>query len=200
MLFPPISISSPVYSKADTIFLIEKSRDITFRFQQSPFFIKRKVEENDIVRYSDKRSTTKRSVSMIQYLGDKIADMDDYIPAELLSKRPGRVSGRSSSSSSSSSVATTAAAASTTTKRVAESIKDSSAKTANARVDINLGRLEQQESAETAAKNADKDDGSDVEAADGDDPDEFELDDDYGVDHYASDGGGDSNSDNEATF
>lgn len=172
-LYPPISISAPIYPSEDDIFLIVKSRDIAFRIQNSVFHITKKAEEKDIVRYSDRNKTSKGRTNMLQYFSEDNVDTSKYIPAELLAKRPGAVQ---------------------TTGTTGSSVANHNP------VDINLGRLEQQETAETSAKPAEKEDGSDIEVADGEEPDEFELDDDYGVDHYASDGGGDSGGDDEPTF
>jgi hypothetical protein len=175
-LYPPISINSPVEPCDDDIFLIEKSRDITFRFLNSPFHITKKTEEKDIVRYSDRNKSTKlnTNTNMLQYVSEYNVNIHKYMPQELLVHRPG------------------AHAATGSTRPLGDNNPNS--------VDVNLGRLMQRETAETMKKNNEKgEDGSDIDAADGEELDESELDDDYGVDHYASDGGGESG-DDEPTF
>ena len=191
-----------MYPQADTVFLIEKNRDITHRFEQSIFYIKKQEVDNDIVRYSDQSVDSKMAVSLMKCIQEDVFHPEDFIPAELLSKNPGRLEGFSTTPSSVPLPTTTNGGLCASTNGDKTSMKPSlsCAGARNPRVDINLGKLEQQESAEKLVKNAEKEDGSEIDAADGDDGDELDLDDDYGVDHYASDGGGDSISDNEAIF
>ena len=183
--FPHISISTPVHPAGERVFLIEKCRDIVYRFERSHSFLAKNTEQDHISismedgRFSDLPNGSigfngnKRTIDMMQYIQEEGIDSSKYISAELIEQA--KIEHPSLPSSSLG------------TKR---------------RKDINLGRLERQEKIEKAAKNTEIEAGSDLEAVDGDEQDE-DLDDDYGVDHYAdSDGGGDISDDGhgEAVF
>eukprot|EP01041_Mallomonas_annulata_P005283 gene5283-10573_t len=171
-LYPPISMQGPCRLSEDDLFCVQKMRDITHRFQSSPYHLVRKQEAKDIQRYSDQhRTSATKKVGLLDCINTSTDDAAKYIPFELLDGG-GAMGGR---------IAGTMTAASDAAKR-----KDESA----------FLKLEQQEragagGAAQARTNADgKEDGSD---------NELELDADYGVDHYASDNDN-SGDDAEATF
>ena len=66
------------------------SRDITFRFQNSPFYVKSFHKEKDIVRYSDRKKINQNDhVNILDYIKEEpaIIDLEKYFPSELLTKR-----------------------------------------------------------------------------------------------------------------
>lgn len=66
------------------------SRDITFRFQNSPFYVKSFHKEKDIVRYSDRKKINQNDhVNILDYIKEEPAmiDLEKYFPSELLTKR-----------------------------------------------------------------------------------------------------------------
>lgn len=173
-LFPNIAMQGPSKLTEDDIFCVLKMREITNRFQTSPYFQTRKTEEKDIKRYSDKYGSTKDELSVLDCINSSFEDSARYIPCELLDGNliGGRIAG-------------------TMTAVDGSSLKK-------------LQRLEQQEldggggRLKTAEEKKDGGGGSDNDLED-EMENEQELDDDYGVDHYASDNDN-SGDDAEATF
>jgi hypothetical protein len=204
--FPPVGLFLPAQPTDTEMYCIGKMREISERLKVSPYHLTRQIESVDIVRYSDRsRKAAVTSQSLTQAINKAIngkavdAGSDSsrlettgsrYIPAELLDSRPLGARPRASA----------VGKGGRGTKRTIE--------------DVALQRLEQAEmnpgnrdrSASiigpgTGAEGAQRgeNEGSDVEG-EPEEPDEFEMDDDYGVDHYASDDGGDDKDDDEAVY
>mmetsp|Transcript_17374 Transcript_17374/g.17461 ORF Transcript_17374/g.17461 Transcript_17374/m.17461 type:complete len:217 (+) Transcript_17374:210-860(+) len=173
-LFPPMSMQAPSRLSDEEQFCVQKMRDITTRFQLSPYYLARKTEENDIERYSDRiRKKAKTTAGLLECINTSSDDAARYIPFELLdgSEMGGRLAGTMNSS-------------------VPVKSKD-----------LNLSKLEEQERAggqDATGGNKGQNEGSDLEDEEEAEAD-WELDADYGVDHYASDNDH-SGDDNEAVF
>ncbi|CAE7574297.1 unnamed protein product, partial [Symbiodinium microadriaticum] len=150
-------------------------------FQTSPFHLVEKKQDKDIARYSDKYRMNGLQINVINYISDGVVDMSRYIPPDLLdisdaSRRSGKLR----------------------RKRKLASVG------ATGDDLLRLQRLEQQENGtlageEGGAKEKESGEGGDVSDADAELGQEGDLEDDYGVDHYASDDGfGGSGDDEEA--
>lgn len=185
--FPHVSISTPVHPAGERVFLIEKCRDILYRLEHAHSHLKKNSAEDNMTietfsldgRLSDVPNDivglneNKRTIDMMEYIQEEDIDSSKYISAELIEQA-----------------------------KIERPLLPSSSAAVKRRKDINLGRLERQEKIEKAGKTTEMEAGSDLEAGDGDEQDD-DLDDDYGVDHYAdSDGGGDVSDDGhgEAVF
>ena len=179
-LYPPIGIKAPSALTDDESFHISSIREISHRMQNSHSYLVRKEKEIDIKRYSDRHKSSKESKDLISELYPATIDVKKYVPEELVQMNHFRKPG-------------------ITRQPLGGAYKSS-------RVGVNEGKatdlnglslLEQQESelnvgVDTIARER-KDgaeDDDDVEINEGEENDEFEMDDDYGVDHYASDEGG----------
>lgn len=166
--YPPTELSQCEIDEA------KKTREITCRFQASPYYITQQGKAKDIERYRDKSSEKeKNSLALVGNFFDGSgagASLDDgknipaFVPSELL------VEGVKSISSGK------------------KGIRKS-----------DLSRLEQMEKAEASgsgARSGEKKDKEEEEEEEmEEDEGEEEEDDDYGVDHYASDDGGDDGDD-----
>ena len=53
-LYPPVPLVVPSSLSADEIFSVQKMREVTERLRKSPYFLSKRTEEKDIIRYSDK--------------------------------------------------------------------------------------------------------------------------------------------------
>ena len=181
--YPHVSISTPIHPAGEQVFLIEKCRDIAYRFERSYTYIAKNAEEDGLdvslggCGHSGMQNGRgkKRTMDMMEYMEEEGIESTKYISAELIEK--------------------------STIQRLSSSSSSGNDKRSNNK-DINLGMLERQERIEKAARRTEAEVGSDLEG-DGEEQDDIELDDDYGVDHYAdSDGGGDVSDDGqgEAVF
>lgn len=83
-LFPMVPIPVPVDISSSDRYLITKMRETMFRLQKSPFVLKRKVEEDDIHRYSDKYRKDTVKISARQKINEIVSNIQTYIPQELL--------------------------------------------------------------------------------------------------------------------
>jgi hypothetical protein len=72
-----------VRNKASTVYLINKSREIHDRFQNSPFFVRPK-QEVDVVRYGKRPRPLEPDIFVLEHMG-QAAD-ERWMPKELLQK------------------------------------------------------------------------------------------------------------------
>lgn len=183
LLYPPISLQTPCTVRDKDLFYIQKMREIKQRFQTSPYMLTHESNEKDIERYSDKYRRNTKDVQLLSCINASEDDISRYVPLELLA-------GSSLGKRDSTSVIDKANSGGDELSKLQR----------KRRTDIDLIKLEQQESAGTKRTKKDDDD-SDVELDNDNDEDELELEDDYGVDHYASDDAfGGSDDDGEAIF
>jgi hypothetical protein len=68
---------------ASTIYLINKTRELHHRFEQSPFYVRPTIE-SDVVRYGKRPRPVEPDISVLEHI-PKMAD-PDYMPPELLQK------------------------------------------------------------------------------------------------------------------
>lgn len=68
---------------ASTIYLINKSRELHHRFEQSPYYVRPTIE-SDVVRYGKRPRPVEPDISVLEHI-PKMAD-PDYMPPELLQK------------------------------------------------------------------------------------------------------------------
>jgi hypothetical protein len=54
-LYPPIEIPAPSTLSEEDVYCVQKMREVSYRFQTSPYYMSRKIEQKDIARYSDKK-------------------------------------------------------------------------------------------------------------------------------------------------
>jgi hypothetical protein len=68
---------------ASTIYLINKTREIHHRFEQSPYYVRPTIE-SDVVRYGKRPRPVEPDISVLEHI-PKMAD-PDFMPPELLQK------------------------------------------------------------------------------------------------------------------
>mmetsp|Transcript_8649 Transcript_8649/g.12899 ORF Transcript_8649/g.12899 Transcript_8649/m.12899 type:complete len:250 (+) Transcript_8649:15-764(+) len=181
-LYPTIDMVPPpnVQTLSEKqIYLIQYNNILQSRCQDSPCFVSTTIESKDIERRSDLKKRAAPTVGlydyiMTQYNGLQV-EANKFIPPELLDSRA--LSG----------------------------LKPTQQKSKAARItkgmdEATLQKLEQAEKTGGGTDNVAKEDEEEDAENEGEaeEVDDFELDDDYGVDHYASDneaGGGDGDMD-----
>jgi hypothetical protein len=84
VLYPNIELNPPLAISEDDYFLIQKMREATNRIESSPYFISLKAENTDIVRYSDKYRKTGKELGLMECINVGVSDSALYIPKELL--------------------------------------------------------------------------------------------------------------------
>jgi DNA-directed RNA polymerase III subunit RPC7 len=188
-LYPEIQIPGPNPLTEEDSFKVQKMRKIAHRLQTSPYYLTRKVEENDIKRHADRHRKANSDLSLFQCINTSSIDASRYVPSELLDGRP--LGGRQAGGMNGEDMDSVSKRESQKRRRE----KDALQKLENAE---GSGKPGEKKEGEKKEGDEGEDDGLDLE----ENPDEFEMDDDYGVDHYASDdggGGGDDDGD-EAVY
>lgn len=157
-----------------TVYLINKSREMHHRFQNSPFYV-RPTQEVDVVRFGKRPRPMEPDINVLEHIG-KTAD-SRFIPEELLEKKR--------------------RAQQLSMKELMNEDELDKPKTLE---ELAAQELNERRLAEALAEEGDDGDLSDAALDQEDEEDEGDA--DYAVDHYASDeesdgggGGGD-----EATF
>ena len=180
VLYPVISMPKQLVLTDEDIFRIQKLREQTHRFATSPYHIRDpRHKEKDIVRYSDKyridNSGADTAGHLVEYINISKEDAVKFVPSELIDGEVlgGRLHKKSKIGSDDSSFL-------------------KSRKKRNE--ELALLKLEQQEQDGSKGKpdemkEGEKKDGV-LSDAEEDGLEDSEEDDDYGVDHYASDDGG----------
>jgi len=177
---PPLSAalqplqSAPSSKKAASqIYLINKSREITQRFQDSPFFV-RPSQEVDVVRYNKRPRPLEPDAHVAEYIG-KTADVN-YLPDELLPEMVPRF---------------------TSMVKPGELAEDGTPKRALTLEELAAEELKQRK--KTAAGGEEEDQGELSDTQDVEEEDEEEVA-DYTTNYYASDDESDGGDGDEAVF
>lgn len=86
-LFPSISMPQPMALTEEEMFSIAKMREISARFNSSPYYLSRKIKQKDIVRYSDRARNANKEFTLLECINTSVEDATRYIPHELLDGR-----------------------------------------------------------------------------------------------------------------